>query len=151
MFLGCACSSFCWTMKFNVIVCKYSVCTARLQYKDQPLSVVYCENRMKLMKLSHCRPGRGNWAPEGWGSQNLWTVGTWRWKDRQPYAPADFTWLNSVTRWVHPRTIGRPEGMSQWKIPNEPATFRLVEQCLNQLHRRVPHTKRMCPPNMPCT
>jgi hypothetical protein len=37
-------------MEFNFLVCKNSVCTARLQHKDQPLSVVCCENHMKLHK-----------------------------------------------------------------------------------------------------
>ena len=32
----------------------------------------------------------------------------------------------------------RPEGLYQWKIPIEPATFRLVAQCLNVLHYCVP-------------
>ena len=77
------------------------------------------------------------------------TIGTWRWSGCQPYSSAAFTpqelylILISVRCGVDPWAIVWPEGLCQRKIPMtvsgiEPATFRLIAQCLNQQFHWVP-------------
>jgi hypothetical protein len=54
--------------------------------------------------------------------------------------------LISVTGWVYPSAIVRPEGLLQWEIPmthsgTEPATLRLVDKCLNQMRTAYPKVR----------
>ena len=95
-----------------------------------------------MVKQSHYRPGQSLRVPGGWGSQ-IWRQSAHeggkfvRLTHRPPLPPRKYSWYSFLLDWVNPRTIVRPEGLCQWKIPVtapaiEPDTFRLVAQCLNQ-------------------
>ena len=76
----------------------------------------YSSKRLTLIELLHSRHVRLSALSNG-----------------RLYSPGDTVTLISFRGWVDPRTILRPEGLSQWKIPMtisgiETATFRLVTQ-----------------------
>ena len=102
------------------------------------------------VKPSRYRPGQALWfqkadGPECLYNRHMKVVRSSALRTGCLYPQEGFLVLISVRGWVDPRATRRPEGLSHWKIPVtptgiEPETFRLVEQCLNQLHHRVPHT-----------
>ena len=99
-----------------------------------------------IVKQSHYRTGQAQRIPAGWGSQisrqaayvGGKIVSPTHWP---PLPSRKYSWYSFL--WVNPRAMVRPEGLCQWKIPLTPseielATFRLMAQCLNELHHRVP-------------
>ena len=101
------------------------------------------------IKQSHYRPGQALRVPVGWGSQISRQSAHEGSKvvsptNRPPLPSGNIPGTHFCRDWVDPRATVRPEGLCKWKIPVtpsgiEPAIFRLVALCLNQLSYSVPH------------
>ena len=117
-------------------------------FGKRPVQKHECLIISKKVKQSHYRPGQAVRVPEGWCSQISRQSAHEGGKvvshtDRpslhtHTHTQEIFLVLVSVRGWVDPRDTVRPDGLRQWKIPMtlsviEPASFRLVAQCLNQL------------------
>ena len=98
------------------------------------------------VKQSHYRPGEVLRVPGGWGfqisRQSTHTDGkVVSPTHRPPLRPRKYSWYSFLLE--AESTVVRTEGLCHWKTPMtisgiEPATFRLVAQCLNQLQHPVP-------------
>ena len=104
---------------------------------------------LKKVKQSLYKPGEALSVPGVWGSQISRQSAHEGGKvvsptHLPPLPPSKYSWYSFLLE--AESTSGsywEPEGLCQWKIPVtpsgiEPATLRLVAQCLNQLRHRVP-------------
>jgi hypothetical protein len=125
----------------------YFTTSRRSNWKTNDMHTTYqdrtCTVHAKVQSKSKAIPLQAWTGPEGSRRlrlPSLKKIGTWRWQGCQPYAPAAFTLQElflvpfSVRGWV----MVPPEVMSMTPSGIRPATFRLVAQCLNHLHHRVP-------------
>jgi len=101
------------------------------------------EIRWKV-KQTRYRHGQALRVPGVWGSQ-ISRQSAHEWgkivspTHRPPLPPRKYSWYSFLLRgWYNPRAIVRPEWLCQMSPSGiEPATVRLVAQCLNQMCHRV--------------
>jgi hypothetical protein len=98
---------------------------------------------MVKVKQSHYRPGQTQRVPGGRGSQSSRQSANECGRvvsptHRPPLPPRKYSWYSFLLEAESPPRpqCGRKD--CQWKIRIEPATIRLVAQCLNQMRHLVP-------------
>jgi hypothetical protein len=118
-----------------------------------PIFVISLHRGKVKVKQYHYSPGEALRVPGCWRSQlsrqsshEAGEVVSPR--HRPPLPPRKYSWYSRV--WVNPRAIVRSEYLCQWKIPVtpswiEPATFRLVAQCLNYSATAYPQYTKIKP------
>ena len=113
-----------------------------------------CERPSSKPMHSKGKAGQALTVSGGWGSQissnrHMKVVRFSALCTGRLYPAEIFPVLISVRGWVNRTDTVRPERLCQWKIPMtpmgiEPATFRLVAQCVHQLRDRVsPHAQKL--------
>jgi hypothetical protein len=133
--------SYCARRKLLAVA---SVCKQRVQKNLDIRNMKLASNgKQNNKKFQFCRSdGQVLTDSERRGSKNSYTIRTRRRKDCHPYGLTTFTphdislVLISLRGWVHPRA--RVLQKDSYPKGIEPATFRLVAQCLKQLRHRVP-------------
>ena len=115
---------------------------------------------LKKVKQSHYRPGQALRVPGGWGSQISRQSAHEGGKvvsptNRPPLPPGNYSWYSFLLEaestpgpkcgrkyYVNEKNLMKSSGI-------ETATFRLLAQCPNQLHHRVPHSSLQIRLNFP--
>jgi hypothetical protein len=141
---------------------------ARSSNADLPIYYIYSEcwcvfDLLKSQFLGYIhvckKKGKSYLCKNPWRPRGLWeaevptfsrqSAQRWRWgcqlyTPAALYPPGRFLVIITVRGWVNPKSIVRTKGLGQLKKSTssglDPATFRLVAQCLNQLRYRVPHS-----------
>ena len=122
----------------------YNTCTPHYSTGFNPVNPV---NVKVKVKQSHYRPGQALRVPGGWGSQISRQSAHEGGKvvsrtHRPPLPPQEiFLIIISVRGWVDLRghsAAGWIMSIAMKSSRIEPATFRLIAQCLNQLRHHVP-------------
>jgi hypothetical protein len=127
----------------------------QLAYRQRNVEACFSSCKLKKtfikVKQSHYRPWQALRVPGGWGSQILRQLAYEGGKvvsptHRPPLQPGNIPGTHSCYRLSRPQGHSRPEVLCQWRIPVtplgiDPATFRFVARCLNQLRHCVPPKK----------
>ena len=113
------------------------------------LNIYYIDKKKVKVKQSLYRPGQALRVPGGWGSQisrqSAHEGGKVVSPTHRPHLhPSKYSWLSFLLEAESVPGPLRHSDITKWGI--EPATFRVVAQCLNQLLHHIPHINNLLKP-----